>query len=81
MTSQTKHFIELPDVVAVQLACRRCGAAVCLSLAKEIRLETFRICPNCSEPWLALPGGSTVELTVKEFITALRTLACLIHES
>ncbi len=78
MTSQTKHFIELPDVVALQFECERCGGTVSLSLAKDMRLQMLRVCPNCDRPWMQLPSGSTAELALKDFIAATKTLSDLL---
>lgn len=78
MTSQTKHFIELPDIVALQFECERCGGTVSLSLAKDMRLQMLRVCPNCDRPWMQLPSGSTAELSLQEFIEATKQLTALL---
>ena len=76
MTIQTKHFIELSDILSIRLECLnpRCRAAISLALSKdgEFELAKVRVCPNCSRPWLLIPGGSTIEPTVKTCIDSIR---------
>lgn len=78
MTSQTKVFIELSDITALRLECKRCKATLSLALSNEIDVKKLRVCPNCSNPWTMLPEGNTIELTVKGAIDSLKTLAASI---
>jgi Zn finger protein HypA/HybF involved in hydrogenase expression len=63
--------MELSDIVGLKIECIHCQTTVALSRSKDIRVESFRHCPNCNEPWFQLPGGSTIELSVKKFVEAL----------
>jgi hypothetical protein len=56
MTTQTKHFIELSDIVGIQLECRKCGISLLAGGETLISLagkhdETLGKCPTCSNPW------------------------------
>jgi hypothetical protein len=72
MTSQTKHFIDLSDIVALRFECRRCHATVSLERSGEITVSSLRICPNCREPWAQRPEGSTIEVTIAKFIEQIK---------
>jgi hypothetical protein len=69
MTIQTRHYIELSDVVALRCECRHCGAVLTLSLAKEISTRKLRRCPNCDEEW-----AESIEVTISNAITSLKKL-------
>lgn len=49
MTSQTKLFIEISDVLAIRLECKKCGASLIMSLAESVQLP--RACINCNHDW------------------------------
>ena len=66
VSGQTRYFIELSDIVAVRFECEQCHATVSLPLSKWLRAEMLRSCPNCAQPWLALPMGAGVENMVKQ---------------
>ncbi len=68
MTSQTKHYIEISDVVAVRGECSRCGATVSIPITvRPLRLEGLRNCPSCNEPW-AQYGTSSIESMIQKFV-------------
>ena len=79
MTSQTKHFIELSDIVALRFECKHCHATVSLPISADIKVESLRICPNCNEPWARLPEGSTIELAIKKFIDDFKNFEDLLR--
>ena len=61
MTIQTKHFIELTDIVALRLVCKNCGTtlSVLLSDAKLTTGENspnmfLGNCPSCHHSWADL---------------------------
>jgi hypothetical protein len=85
MTIQTKHFIELSDLVALRLVCKHCGATLSLLLsddklaAGENSLNTFlSTCPSCHREWAEL-GGSTYEPTIRKATAALNRLKGLLY--
>lgn len=73
MTSQTKSYIELPDILAMQLVCKKCQASVTLPIYSEsgVSMTGIRVCPNCNEPWIQNTEGSNIEPSVKKFVAAL----------
>lgn len=74
MTSQTKHYVYLSDVVALRGECGRCGATLSLPInLTPMRVEGLRVCPSCNEPW-AQSNGSSIEPSIKEFVDKLRQL-------
>jgi Zn finger protein HypA/HybF involved in hydrogenase expression len=79
MTSQTKKFIEISDVKAVQMKCKDCGAVLTLPIEKAINVSRLFVCPHCQRPWVRLPQGATAELAVKECIDAIRTMADILN--
>jgi hypothetical protein len=73
MTHQTTHFMDSSEILGLRVECKHCHMA--LSLPKsyaDTRVENFRRCPNCNEPWTELSNGIGLENAVKRFITALR---------
>ena len=76
MTSQTKHYIELSDIVGLRGSCLHCGATVSLPLT-AMRLDGLRSCHNCNEPW-AMIAGSSIESTIKTFIDGFSKLEAAI---
>jgi hypothetical protein len=65
MTSQTKHYIEVSDIVALRFDCKHCGAVLTLTLAKDMG-NSINECPVCGKGWARLEN-STSELLIKEF--------------
>ena len=62
MTSQTKKFIELADIIGVRIECRntKCGASLLLTdnqimtIAGESSSTLFK-CPACGSSWTIPP--------------------------
>jgi Zn-finger nucleic acid-binding protein len=74
MTSQTKRYIELPDVLALRFVCSRCGANLSVSMMKEIRLDALHSCPNCREPWTYMQGGAALDGLLKQFVESFNVI-------
>ena len=68
MTSQTKRYIELPDILTLHFACVRCGTNLSVPMMNEVRLDALHQCPNCREPWTYLQGGATLDALLKQFV-------------
>jgi hypothetical protein len=49
MTTETKTFIELGDVIAIQFQCRKCGTTISRSVAESTK--PIRECPTCQTLW------------------------------
>jgi hypothetical protein len=74
MTVQTKHFIELADIVALRCECKNpeCQTALLLRLAGDAN-DSLRLCPKCKRPW-ALFGEASFEPEIKKFFAVLESL-------
>jgi hypothetical protein len=80
VTIQTKHFIEVSDLLALRFACRYCDATLTLLLSDEKlstgehRPQTFLDnCPSCRRPWAEI-AGTTYEPIIRKATVALRIL-------
>jgi Zn finger protein HypA/HybF involved in hydrogenase expression len=73
MTSQTKHYIEVSDILGIRCECKNCHAVLTLPLAKDVG-NTLLKCPRCGKPWTRLEN-STHEIQVSEFAAKVETLA------
>ena len=56
MTSQTKTFIELSDIIGLRLECKTCGVSVLinqktLSSVTDQFNTALRGCPTCESSW------------------------------
>jgi hypothetical protein len=68
MTSQTKKFIELTDILAFRFRCKvdGCGAELRLPLtANYTRDRCADMCPNCGANWLAIENGGITSSTAQ----------------
>jgi uncharacterized radical SAM superfamily protein len=81
MTSQTKKFIELSDIVGMRFECnnQECRAIFLLPMLDGInRCHPLKKCPNCAKGWavLATDGGVEVgyEATIKQFVDAVKEM-------
>jgi len=75
MTIQTKHYIEPNDIVAFRFTCRRCGAALIVSISENMNVASVRVCPHCNEPWTAdALKGSSMESILSDFVKAAKQL-------
>lgn len=85
MTIQTKHFIELSDLLALRLVCKECGATLTLLLSDE-KLATgenrpqmfLSDCPVCHHNWAEI-GGSSYEPLIRRATASLHKLKELLH--
>ena len=55
MTSQTKQFIDVSDMLAFRLECKHCGSSLLVSLKKFGTLPL--VCVNCSSDWFDDPDN------------------------
>ena len=72
MTRQTKHFIDLSDIVALRFECKHCRATISLPISSAIRIDSLRACANCNEPWAKLHQGASMEIAIKNFVDTLK---------
>ncbi len=72
MTTQTKLFIELSDILSVRVECGKCHSTVTIPLAANMTFGGLRRCSNCGTAWLAVEMSS-IEDQIKNCATAIRT--------
>jgi hypothetical protein len=76
MTSQTRHFIELSDVIAMRFECKHCRAS--LELGMKIEQGTLHHCPSCHRDWALVntdgPAGASYEQVFVKFIESINAL-------
>ncbi len=78
MTSQTKKFIELADLLGLRFQCNECKASLFLPLTKDVNASRLRSCPHCNHPWLAVTNGTSgtsVYSDVSNLVDAVGRLA------
>ncbi len=75
MVVQTKHFIELADLVGLKFACKHknCKAVLTLPMSEDALAGALLNCPSCTEPWLQ-QGQVYFGDTVKNVIASLKAL-------
>jgi hypothetical protein len=80
MTSQTKHYIEIGDVLSWSFTCKNCKVALSFPAFEPFKVRKLAQCPTCNEPWLDFPSGSTISLAVENFQKALADLKMVIDD-
>jgi hypothetical protein len=84
VTSQTKHFIELSDIVGIQLECKNPKCSVSL-LASGGSIETVSSqgdmtlsrCPTCNHPWTvpsSYPTQMGYDAEIKKLLRMMETI-------
>ena len=73
MTSQTRHYIEVSDILALRCECKHCQAVLTLPLGKDVG-KSLLLCPRCGKGWTRLEN-STNEVLVSDFVNRVETLA------
>jgi hypothetical protein len=81
MTTQTKRFIELSDILALRFECKHCGCELLISslhdMSKREEQGKLNDCPVCRKPWASV-NGSTCESAIAEVLSSLNKLRRLI---
>jgi DNA-directed RNA polymerase subunit RPC12/RpoP len=75
MTSRTRNFIELADLIGLHMECDNCDATLTAPLNKQDR-DMPENCPNCGHRWGSkpAPNGKQTKEYVAEFAVHLRAL-------
>jgi transposase-like protein len=76
MTSQTKQYIEMEDILSVRCDCKECGASLSVPVASNLADSLFK-CPKCGKSWVRFEGG-THEITINEFAKRVGELKLLL---
>lgn len=83
MTSQTKRFIEVSDIVGVRLECKKCGCALLLGLSHKDAIanllepanKILSTCPTCGGIWASLPNGLLAfDTEIKDFFRRMEQI-------
>ncbi len=84
MTSETKRFIELSDIVGLRLLCRSCGCSLLVDIGREdgpllnlisSTTSTLMKCPTCGEGWTQLrERGDPWDSNIKDFLRKMQFL-------
>jgi hypothetical protein len=67
MTTETRVFIELSDIVGIEFECPKCATKILYSLSKSYDRLAEK-CPNCFEPWFEEPNRRISDPTTSELI-------------
>jgi len=80
MTTQTKKFIELSDILALRFECKKCGSELLISSLRDIsnRDEQGKLSTIQCAVIRGQCCGSTCELAIAEFLSSLNKLRGLI---
>jgi transcription elongation factor Elf1 len=77
MTSETKKFIELGDVLSLRFECKHCDSELMISSLRDIGKQEehgkLDKCPVCGRDW-ACVSGSSCEMTIAKFLESLNAL-------
>jgi hypothetical protein len=73
MTSQTKNYIEVSDIIGIRCECKECHAALALPLATDVG-KSLLVCPRCGKGW-ARQANSTSEILIEEFARKVQQMA------
>jgi hypothetical protein len=89
MTTQTKTFIELSDIIGLRLECKSCGCSLALGSAKgqeivdsmlSMRNDTLLKCPTCGAGWMqTLNPNSLADTALKELVRKLSDFRKIEH--
>ena len=77
MTSQTRKFIEIADIVGLRFECKneQCGASLSLPFHQGInRTDTLERCPHCGKQWGMLTNADYT-VNFKRLLDLLRTIS------
>ena len=75
MTTQTRKFIELADIIGMRFDCRKCRTSLSLPMEKSPNPPSQ--CPNCRCDWTAMPDGSDGKEEFEMLARAIATVARL----
>lgn len=79
MTSQTKTFIELGDMISFRFRCKseKCGAELHIPLQSDFTMmRPANECPNCHRGWALLNEGvGKLAPTLDTFVESVRKIA------
>jgi len=71
VTFETKHMIELSDILGVEFECKNCKGKIVLPLDTT---RGFTDCPLCGEVWLS--NGSLEENSIRKLLGIFKGAQC-----
>ena len=74
MTTQTKTFIQLADILSVRVECGKCHSTVTIPIGRSMNFGGMRRCSNCGNAWLAVEMAS-IEQKVNACAESIRATA------
>ena len=80
MTIRAKYFIDMSDLVSIRIECKRCKTTLSLAISEDLRVDSLNMCPNCKEPWFALPGSSTMQPSLADFVRSVNRMASALRD-
>jgi hypothetical protein len=77
MTSHTKRYIEIEDVLTLKLICKECGSSLEIPVTRDIGrsqdLFKLDVCPICKSSWPE-SAESSIQPEISGLSTALKKL-------
>jgi hypothetical protein len=83
MTSQTKKFIEVSDIVGLRLECGSCGCSLLIETHREDGSinslmtsgnDVLTKCPTCAHPWVQASQTRLYDSEIKELFRKIKDL-------
>jgi uncharacterized paraquat-inducible protein A len=72
VTSQSKTYIELRDIIAIRFECKKCQASI--SMPVSINMNFAHACPNCGAAWTSVMQAS-IQKELKSCVDAIAGMA------
>ena len=75
MTSQTKHYIELSDIVALRFECKNCKTSVTFGMGQNFDLKKLSDCPGCKNTWVYDGYDISIQNEIEAVIRSINRLS------
>ncbi|MGA2371143.1 MAG: hypothetical protein ABSG11_10785 [Candidatus Korobacteraceae bacterium] len=75
MTSQTKHYIELSDILALRFECKNCKTSVTFGMSQNFDLKKLSDCPGCKKTWVYDGYDISIQAEIEEVINSIKRLS------
>ena len=79
MTTQTKQYIDLTDIIAFRFDCTKCGATLSLPVSAAHLKPALNSCPHCDAMWASTPGRSHSDV-ILDFREALKKVQSILDK-
>lgn len=78
MTKETRHFIELSDILSFQFRCKKCEATISRPLA-DFHGNPLDVCQNCSKDWVEPKEVDKTTQSITDFVQSIRDVKRIIE--